>query len=53
MPGSGGWIDGSGANHMRLSFSAVPEDVITDGIERIAKVIREQMDLYRALRGSE
>lgn len=53
VPGSGGWVDGSGANHMRLSFSAVPEDVITDGIERIAKVIREQMDLYRALRGSE
>lgn len=53
VPGAGGWVDGSGANHMRLSFSAVPEDTITEGIERISKVIREQMDLYRALRGSE
>ena len=26
VPGSGAWVDGSGANHMRLSFSAVPED---------------------------
>ena len=52
VPGSGAWVDGSGANHMRLSFSAVPEDLIEEGIKRIGKVIREQMDLYRALQGS-
>ena len=51
VPGAGAWVDGSGANHMRLSFSAVPEDRIEEGIKRIAKVIREQMDLYRALKG--
>ncbi len=53
VPGSGAWVDGSGANHMRLSFSGVPEDRIEEGIKRIAKVIREQMKLYRALQGSE
>ncbi|MHB1325721.1 MAG: aminotransferase-like domain-containing protein [Thermoleophilia bacterium] len=53
VPGSGAWVDGSGANHMRLSFSGVPEDRIEEGVKRIAKVIREQMKLYRALQGSE
>ncbi|MHB9053304.1 MAG: aminotransferase-like domain-containing protein [Thermoleophilia bacterium] len=52
VPGSGAWVDGTGANHMRLSFSAVSEDRIEEGIKRIAKVIREQMELYRALQGS-
>ncbi len=51
VPGSGGWVDGSGANHMRLAFCGVPEATIEEGIKRLAKVIREQMDLYRALRG--
>ncbi|MHB8859270.1 MAG: aminotransferase-like domain-containing protein [Thermoleophilia bacterium] len=52
VPGAGAWVDGTGAHHMRLSFSAVPEDRIKEGIKRIAKVIREQMELYRALQGA-
>ena len=52
VPGAGGWEDGSGANHMRLAFCGVPEAMIAEGIKRLAKVIREQMDLYQALRGS-
>ncbi|MHB1413583.1 MAG: aminotransferase-like domain-containing protein, partial [Thermoleophilia bacterium] len=52
VPGAGGWEDGSGANHMRLAFCGVPEAMIEEGIKRLAKVIREQMDLYQALRGS-
>ena len=51
VPGSGAWVDGSGGNHMRLSFSVAPEDKIEEGIKRIGKVIREQMELYKALRG--
>lgn len=51
VPGSGGWVDGSGKHHMRLAFCGVPEDKIEEGIKRLAKVIREQMDLYRALKG--
>ncbi len=53
VPGSGAWVDGSGANHMRLSFSVASEEKIDEGIKRIGKVIREQMELYKALRGSE
>ncbi|MFA5809913.1 MAG: PLP-dependent aminotransferase family protein, partial [Thermoleophilia bacterium] len=51
VPGAGGWVDGSGANHMRLAFCGVPEDKIEEGIKRLGKVIREQMALYRALQG--
>ena len=51
VPGAGAWVDGSGANHMRLAFCGVPEDKIEEGIKRLGKVIREQMALYRALRG--
>ena len=28
VPGSGGWVDGSGKHHMRLAYSLVPEDQI-------------------------
>lgn len=50
VPGAGSWVDGSGANHMRLAYCAVPEEKIEEGIKRLAKVIREQMDLYQALK---
>lgn len=52
VPGAGAWVDGSGANHMRLAFCGVPEDKIEEGIKRLAKVIKEQIDLYRALQRS-
>lgn len=52
VPGAGGWADGSGRHHMRLAYSTVPEDKIEEGIKRLAKVIREQMELYKALKGS-
>ncbi len=51
VPGAGAYMDGSGANHMRLAFCAVAEDRIEEGIKRLAKVIKEQMALYRALKG--
>ncbi|MFA6001333.1 MAG: PLP-dependent aminotransferase family protein [Thermoleophilia bacterium] len=51
VPGAGGWVDGSGTNHMRLAFCGVAEDKIEEGIKRLGKVIKEQMALYRALRG--
>ncbi|MBE3068040.1 MAG: PLP-dependent aminotransferase family protein [Chloroflexi bacterium] len=50
VPGSGAWIDGSGKHHMRLSFSGVSEEKIAEGIKRLAKVIKEQMALYKALK---
>jgi len=51
VPGAGGWVDGSGKHHMRLAYSLVPEDKIDEGIKRLAKVIKEQMELYKALKG--
>lgn len=51
VPGAASYVNGGGANHMRLAFCAVPEDRIETGIKRLAKVIREQMALYRALKG--
>jgi DNA-binding transcriptional MocR family regulator len=36
---------------MRLAFCAVPEDKIEEGIKRLAKVIKNQMALYKALKG--
>ncbi|MCL6105907.1 MAG: PLP-dependent aminotransferase family protein [Actinobacteria bacterium] len=49
VPGAGGWVDSSGANHMRLAFCGVTEAKIEEGIKRLAKVIKEQMELYRSL----
>jgi len=51
VPGAGAYMDGSGANHMRLAFCAVSEERIDEGIKRLAKVIREQMSLFEALKG--
>lgn len=51
VPGGGSYVDGSGTNHMRLAFCAVPEEKIEEGIKRLAKVIKEQMALYKALKG--
>ncbi len=49
VPGAGGWVDSSGANHMRLAFCGVTEAKIEEGIKRLAIVIKEQMALYRSL----
>jgi 2-aminoadipate transaminase len=41
--GSAFFVDGSGANLMRLSFSAPSPDTIVDGVKRLAGVIKEEM----------
>jgi 2-aminoadipate transaminase len=43
------FVDGQGADSMRLSFSAISEERIREGIRRLGAVIRDQMELYRAL----
>jgi 2-aminoadipate transaminase len=43
------FVDGQGSESMRLSFSAVPEERIKEGVRRLGAVIRDQMELYRAL----
>jgi 2-aminoadipate transaminase len=38
IPGAPFFVDGSGANTMRLTFAKEPDDRIRDGMERLAKV---------------
>lgn len=51
VPGAGSYVKSGGTNNLRLAFCAVPEEKIEDGIMRLAKVIKEQMALYKALGG--
>jgi 2-aminoadipate transaminase len=53
VPGQAAYVDGRGANSMRLNFSGVNEDEIREGIRRIGRVIGEQVDLYETLAPSE
>jgi 2-aminoadipate transaminase len=49
VPGTAFYPDDSGANHMRLNFSFPPEEQIIQGIKRLGKVIRKEMELYHSL----
>lgn len=55
VPGAGAFLgstpDPRGRNTMRLNFSGVPEDRITEGIRRIGEVIEEQLELWEAMTG--
>jgi hypothetical protein len=53
VPGQAAYVDGRGANSMRLNFSGVNEDEIREGVRRIGRVIQEQVDLYETLAPSE
>ena len=43
------YVDGQGTRSMRLSFSAIPEERIQEGVRRLGGVIRDQLELQRAL----
>lgn len=49
VPGTSAFVDGRGADSMRLNFSGVSEDRIIEGIRRIGSVAREQLDLYETM----
>jgi 2-aminoadipate transaminase len=51
VPGQAAYVDGRGANSMRLNFSGVTEEEIREGIGRIGKVVAEQVELYETLIG--
>ena len=53
VPGTGAYVDGRGANSMRLNFSGVKEDEIIEGIRRIGTVAREQLSLYETMTSTE
>lgn len=43
------FADGQGTHSMRLNFSYTTEDLIAEGVRRLGRVIRDQMELSRAL----
>ncbi len=49
VPGGAAYVDGRGRNSMRLNFSGVGDADIREGISRIGRVIREQVELYESL----
>jgi 2-aminoadipate transaminase len=49
VPGRAAFLDGRGANAMRLNFSGVGDDDIREGVRRIGEVVREQVELYESL----
>jgi 2-aminoadipate transaminase len=51
VPGQAAYVDEHGGNSMRLNFSGVGDAEIREGIRRIGKVIRDQVELYGALTG--
>ena len=52
VPGRAAYADGtSGANSMRLNFSASGEEELREGIRRIGQVVSEQVELYESITG--
>src|ERR1700749_3055028 len=49
VPGQAAYVDERGKNSMRLNFSGVNDAEIREGIKRIGRVIKEQVDLYETL----
>lgn len=47
VPGLPFYVDGSGANTMRLNFSNVGEEAIEEGIRRLAKVLSSRIEESR------
>lgn len=56
VPGAGAYLGSGvvrGKNSMRLNFSGVPEERITEGIRRIGEVVAGQLDLWRTMTGEQ
>ncbi|MEA2216886.1 MAG: 2-aminoadipate transaminase, partial [Solirubrobacteraceae bacterium] len=52
VPGRAAYMDGnSGSSSMRLNFAGITEENIHEGIRRIGKAIRTQLDLLGSLSG--
>ncbi|MGI8559647.1 MAG: PLP-dependent aminotransferase family protein, partial [Solirubrobacteraceae bacterium] len=52
VPGEAAFVDGRGRSSMRLNFSGVSAEEIREGIKRIGKTVRSQVDMYGTLVGS-
>jgi len=52
VPGAASFVDGSGQNTLRLSYSLVTEEQIDEGIRRLSEVIRAAMATNRVTAGA-
>jgi len=43
VPGQPFYVDGRGANTLRLSFASVPPEVIREGVRRVGEVIKANL----------
>jgi 2-aminoadipate transaminase len=53
VPGRAAYVDGRGAQSMRLNFSASEDDELREGIRRIGSVVEEQVALYETITGEQ
>ncbi len=51
VPGRAAYVDGRGGSELRLNFSGVTDDDIREGVRRIGRIVREQVDMYSTLTG--
>lgn len=51
VPGAAAFLDGQGTSSMRLNFSGVPEETISEGIRRLGETVGQAVELHRALGG--
>jgi len=51
VPGEAAFVDGRGRSSMRLNFSGVSAEEIREGIKRIGKTVRLQVEMYGTLVG--
>jgi 2-aminoadipate transaminase len=51
VPGAAAYVDGRGGSSMRLNFSGSDEAEIREGVERIGRVVAEQVELFGAITG--
>lgn len=52
VPGTGFFADGSGSSHLRLCYSFPSPAEITQGIERLCDLLRDEVSLSRAVLGT-
>lgn len=52
VPGDAFYPDGRGRNCMRLAFCYVEPDAIREGIRRLAEVLEDRLELYRAFQAA-
>lgn len=53
VPGRAAYVDGRGADSMRLNFSGSASEEIHEGIRRIGAVVDEQVGLYETITGEQ